>query len=109
MPYGSGAGSGQGGMAAGRRLASESGGVVGASLVSREPRGSPSLREGPVSSVRHRQTVMPVIGDSGAVPPGTRRPRSREEQENGERPDYLVEDEETWQQGSRRIVPPVID
>lgn len=29
--------------------------------------------------------------------------------ENGERPDYLVEDDETWQQGGRRVVPPVID
>lgn len=29
--------------------------------------------------------------------------------EGGERPDYLTEDEETWQQGGRRVVPPVID
>jgi hypothetical protein len=29
--------------------------------------------------------------------------------ENGERPDYLVEDDEAWQQGGRRVVPPVID
>ncbi|MFD4860838.1 hypothetical protein [Streptomyces atratus] len=29
--------------------------------------------------------------------------------EGSERPDYLVEDDETWQQGGRRIVPPVVD
>ncbi|MCX4847703.1 WXG100 family type VII secretion target [Streptomyces sp. NBC_00893] len=29
--------------------------------------------------------------------------------ESGERPDHLVEDDETWQQGGRRVVPPVID
>nr|WSZ96250.1 hypothetical protein OH820_11815 [Streptomyces sp. NBC_00857] len=109
MPHGPGGGIGQGGMAAGRRLASESGGVVGGKPRQQGATGKP-FTPGGSGLVRK----APADGDtrngrSGAVPPGTRRPRSRQERENGERPDYLVEDEETWQQGSRRIVPPVID
>lgn len=45
-------------------------------------------------------------GRGGAAAPQRARDPRRDE---GERPDYLVEDEETWQQGSRRVVPPVID
>ncbi|MEV6674977.1 hypothetical protein [Streptomyces sp. NPDC051162] len=37
----------------------------------------------------------------GSAPPGRR--------QGGRRPDYLVEDEETWSQGNKRVVPPVID
>lgn len=40
-------------------------------------------------------------GAGSAARPGASR--------SGERPDYLTEDEETWQQPGRRIVPPVID
>ncbi|MGW1933856.1 hypothetical protein ACWCPG_31875, partial [Streptomyces sp. NPDC001919] len=46
-------------------------------------------------------------GGSGLVRGGSTQPGEREETK-GERPDYLVEDEETWQQG-RRVAPPVID
>ncbi|MFJ6614159.1 hypothetical protein ACIQPT_28185 [Streptomyces sp. NPDC091289] len=41
----------------------------------------------------------------GATPQRSEDPR----RDASERPDYLVEDEDTWQQGSRRVVPPVID
>ncbi|MEE1802337.1 hypothetical protein PUR57_27210 [Streptomyces sp. JV176] len=44
----------------------------------------------------------------GAVPPRSSGAPRRDDA-RGNRPDYLVEDEETWQQGGRRIVPPVID
>ncbi|WKK21644.1 hypothetical protein QZH56_22660 [Streptomyces olivoreticuli] len=37
----------------------------------------------------------------GSAPPGRR--------QGSRRPDYLVEDEETWSQGNKRVVPPVID
>jgi hypothetical protein len=40
---------------------------------------------------------------------GARTGDSRSDERNGERPDYLTEDEETWQQGARRIVLPVVD
>lgn len=38
-------------------------------------------------------------------------PRSRESRSDadGERSDYLVEDEESWQKSNRCIVPPAID
>ncbi|WP_344280978.1 hypothetical protein [Streptomyces hebeiensis] len=93
MP-GGGGGSGQGGLTGGRRLASESGGVVGGR--NQRPGANPGRAFTP--------------GGSGLVRGGRGPVRARDEEEqSGERPDYLVEDEETWQQGSRRIVPPVID
>ncbi|MEV5197499.1 hypothetical protein [Streptomyces sp. NPDC053720] len=49
----------------------------------------------------------------GGAPEGSTRKgsgaRAARRDENGERPDHLVEDDETWQQGGRRVVPPVID
>jgi hypothetical protein len=45
----------------------------------------------------------------GAIPPNTHTGGRHSDREDAERPDYLTEDEETWQQGSRRIVPPVVD
>ncbi|MFJ2560793.1 MULTISPECIES: hypothetical protein [unclassified Streptomyces] len=45
----------------------------------------------------------------GAVAPHSNGAARRRDDAQGNRPDYLVEDEETWQQGGRRIVPPVID
>jgi hypothetical protein len=51
----------------------------------------------------------PVGRGGPAVPPGSRSAESRREDRRGERPDYLTEDEETWQQGARRATPPVVD
>ncbi|MFJ8753392.1 translation initiation factor IF-2 [Streptomyces sp. NPDC102441] len=45
----------------------------------------------------------------GLRAPSSRRPGDPRRDEGGERPDYLIEDEETWKQGGRRAVPPVID
>ncbi|MFJ2217039.1 hypothetical protein ACIQVO_19805 [Streptomyces sp. NPDC101062] len=45
----------------------------------------------------------------GAVAPHSNGTARRRDDAQGNRPDYLVEDEETWQQGGRRIVPPVIE
>ncbi|MBP2582459.1 hypothetical protein J3A78_002937 [Streptomyces sp. PvR006] len=89
-----GAGAGQHGITGGRRLAGETGGVVGGK----------AQRAGATGG-----TARPFTpGGSGLVRGGSaQRPGEREET-NGERPDYLVEDEETWQQG-RRVAPPVID
>ncbi|MER7998552.1 hypothetical protein [Streptomyces sp. NPDC095613] len=93
MP-GGGGGGGQGGLTGGRRLASESGGVVGGR--NQRPGTNPGRAFTP--------------GGSGLIRGGRGPVRARDEEEqSGERPDYLVEDEETWQQGSRRIVPPVVD
>ncbi|MER5882872.1 hypothetical protein ABT160_03500 [Streptomyces sp. NPDC001941] len=87
MPH-AGGGVGQGG-GAGRRLAYEQGGIVG---------GRPQQGAGDA-------TARPFTpGGTGLVRGGT-----RDEENRGQRPDYLVEDEETWQPGTRRIAPPVID
>ncbi|MEF9883205.1 hypothetical protein [Streptomyces sp. P9-A4] len=88
-----GAGAGQSGISGGRRLAGEAGGVVGGK----------AQRAGAAGGTGRPFTP----GGSGLVRGGATKPGDREEQ-NGERPDYLVEDEETWQQG-RRVAPPVID
>ncbi|MFJ2934095.1 hypothetical protein ACIO8G_15150 [Streptomyces sp. NPDC087219] len=93
-PMGGGMGGGQNGITGGRRLAGETGGVVGGK----------AQRAGATGGAARPFTP----GGSGLVRGGsTQRPGEREET-NGERPDYLVEDEETWQQG-RRVAPPVID
>ncbi|MCX4981182.1 WXG100 family type VII secretion target [Streptomyces sp. NBC_00572] len=88
-----GAGAGQNGITGGRRLAGESGGVVGGK----------AQRAGTTGGAGRPFTP----GGSGLVRGGSTQAGDREET-NGERPDYLVEDEETWQQG-RRVAPPVID
>lgn len=54
-------------------------------------------------------TGLPRGGASGMAPmhgvPGAAPQRRR----GSQRPDYLVEDEETWRRGERRVVPPVIE
>ncbi|MFE6667719.1 hypothetical protein ACFVFH_29700 [Streptomyces sp. NPDC057697] len=83
-----------------RRLAGEPGGVVGG----RQPQGLGPARPftpGGSGLVRGAAAGGPTRSGPGR--------RSTGRDENGERPDYLVEDDETWQQGGRRVVPPVID
>lgn len=41
--------------------------------------------------------------------PNQQRPRAEERDRGGERPDYLTEDEETWEARRRNTAPPVID
>ncbi|MFJ8859420.1 translation initiation factor IF-2 [Streptomyces sp. NPDC102451] len=45
----------------------------------------------------------------GLRAPSSGRPGDPRRDEGGERPDYLIEDEETWKQGGRRVTPPVIE
>ncbi|MFD8631852.1 WXG100 family type VII secretion target [Streptomyces sp. NPDC059533] len=99
-PMGGGAhAGGAGGVSAGRRLASEPGGIVGGrqSTAGRPIAGGKPFTQGGSGLVRN-----------GAVGAGTHAPGKRRDDQGGERPDYLVEDEETWQ-GNRRVAPPVID
>ncbi|MEC4017138.1 WXG100 family type VII secretion target [Streptomyces sp. H27-D2] len=120
MGHGSGAGMGgsadnrQAGVGGARRLASETGGVVGGRPQQRPgatgnrpftPGGSGLVRgtpgaEGESAARGTRGSMGPSAGTHGGSPQRDRRT---------ERPDYLVEDEETWSQNSRRVVPPVID
>ncbi|MEU8761238.1 hypothetical protein [Streptomyces sp. NPDC048659] len=107
---GGGTGAAQSGISGGRRLAGETGGVVGgrpqrpgsASGRPFTPGGSGLVRGGAPGEPAARGAGP--VGRGGSVPAAGRR-----EEERGERPDYLVEDEETWQQGRRRVAPPVID
>ncbi|WP_128976142.1 hypothetical protein [Streptomyces roseicoloratus] len=77
---------------AGRRLATQPGGTIGA----------PST-----SGVSGRPAFTP--GGTGLVrPPASTQQEGEERRTPRNRPDYLSEDEETWTSGQRQIVPPVI-
>ncbi|MGW6837910.1 hypothetical protein ACWGCI_31520 [Streptomyces sp. NPDC054949] len=99
-----------GGSVAGRRLATETGGVAGGRpsvAGGRSATGGQPFTQGGSGLVRGAAGAGPVgsMGHGGA---GTQRPVKRRDGQGGERPDYLAEDEETWQD-DRRVVPPVID
>ncbi|MYT18698.1 hypothetical protein GTW69_00040 [Streptomyces sp. SID7760] len=102
-----GAGGAHGGGVSGspaRRLASEPGGIVGgrqAAAGGRLTTGGQPFTQGGSGLVRNGG----ALGHAGA---GPRSAGKRRDDEGGERPEYLVEDEETWQ-GNRRVAPPVID
>ncbi|WP_405941765.1 WXG100 family type VII secretion target [Streptomyces sp. NBC_00207] len=99
---------GQNGFAGGRRLASEPGGIGGKPGMGARPiAGGQPFTQGGSGLVRNgaRGVGTGAVGHAGAR---TQTPGKRRDDQQGERADYLVEDEETWQ-GSRRVVPPVID
>ncbi|MEV6396447.1 hypothetical protein AB0M39_16975 [Streptomyces sp. NPDC051907] len=108
-------GPGQTGITGGRRLASETGGVVGGRAqpggqnIARPftPGGSGLVRGTSQGASGPGQTGQ--AGRVGAMPHGAGGANPRRDERDGQRPDYLSEDEETWQQGQRRVVPPVID
>ncbi|MFH8818785.1 hypothetical protein [Streptomyces sp. NPDC017862] len=102
---------GQSGIVGGRRLAGETGGMV--SGRPQQPGRMPArpFTPGGTGLVRNGETgdgnrAAGHMGRGGAAASQRARDPRRDE---SERPDYLVEDEETWQQGGRRVVPPVID
>ncbi|WP_327274937.1 hypothetical protein OG609_25480 [Streptomyces sp. NBC_01224] len=100
----SGVGSGgQSGIVGGRRLAGETGGTVGGRPQQPGRTSARPFTPGGTGLVRGAGGQM---GRGGAATPQRAGEPRRDERE---RLDYLVEDEETWQQGSRRVVPPVID
>ncbi|MEU0371260.1 hypothetical protein ABZ070_13525 [Streptomyces sp. NPDC006283] len=103
---------GQGAGGSGRRLAAEAGGIVGgrpqqpgaAGARPFTPGGSGLVR-GATGGPTGQASGQPFMRGAAASTQGT---GDRRTGPNGERPDYLVEDEETWQ-ASRRVAPPVID
>lgn len=108
---GGGAHSGVGGAMASRRLAMESGGVVGGrqpGAVGGSIAGGQAFTQGGSGLVRGGSGAGPVVGPMGHAGAGAQAPGRRGDGQGGDRPDYLAEDEETWQ-GGRRVVPPVID
>lgn len=108
VPGISGGRSGGSGMGGGsQRLVNEPGGTVRAPRgtqpgAGREftPGGTGLVRESPRSG-----GTMGSMGGAMGGSRGTRRPQRRD----GEIPDYLAEDEETWGAGGDGVVPPVID
>ncbi|MFE1909581.1 hypothetical protein ACFW96_38970, partial [Streptomyces gardneri] len=95
---GGGLGAGQNGITGGGRRPRDNGRVVGGKAPPPPPAGAAAGGARPFTP-----------GGSGLVRGGTTQAGDQREEPNGERPDYLVEDEETWQQGNRRVAPPVID
>lgn len=110
-PGGAGAHGSQGGSPMGRRLATEHGGIVGGrqpSAGGRPTTGGQPFTQGGSGLVRNG-TGVPGAGAMGHAGAGARtNPGNRRDDQGGDRPDYLAEDEETWQR-NRRVVPPVID
>ncbi|MFG2340348.1 WXG100 family type VII secretion target [Streptomyces yangpuensis] len=95
----------QAGLPAGRRLATEPGGVMGgrqAGAVGRPIAAGQPFTQGGSGLVRNGAGP---VGHAGA---GMQTPGRGRDNQGGQRPDYLTEDEETWQ-GNRRVAPPVID
>ncbi|MGW7101098.1 hypothetical protein [Streptomyces sp. NPDC054883] len=93
------------GSTVGRRLAMEPGGVVGgrqAGVGGQSAASGRPFTQGGSGLVRNGTGAGPV-GGAGSHVPG-----KRHGGRGGERPDYLAEDEETWQ-ADRPVVPPVID
>ncbi|WP_078618396.1 MULTISPECIES: WXG100 family type VII secretion target [unclassified Streptomyces] len=101
------------GLAGGRRLASETGSIVG-----NRP-GQPGRRSGRPFTTGGSGLVRPSSNAAentngsatGRVGSGSRSSGSRREpeQQEGRRPDYLTEEEETWTRNGHRTLPPVID
>ncbi|MCA1222919.1 WXG100 family type VII secretion target [Streptomyces sp. 8L] len=105
---------GRNGLVGGRRLASEPGGVVGRPTQSEKLGARPFTQGGSglarAGSEETEGREPGQGGRSGTLPRGGRsRARHRDDERGSERPDYLTEEEETWQQGNRRVVPPVIE
>ncbi|MER5552786.1 hypothetical protein ABT001_14065 [Streptomyces sp. NPDC002793] len=103
----SGGGAARGGATGGRPPA---GGIVGGRPQQTARSGERPFTPGGTGLVRGNEAGR-AAGQAGRVSPGPSgsRPGSSRREEGGERPDYLIEDEETWQPGGRRVVPPVID
>ncbi|TGN72188.1 hypothetical protein E5083_30800 [Streptomyces bauhiniae] len=100
-----------GGLGQGRRLASETGGVVGGRTQPGRAASRPFTSGG--SGLVRPSAKAPQEGSTsqvGRTSASGRPANSRKGGEGGEkRPDYLVEDEETWTRNDRRSLPPIVD
>ncbi|MFI9390273.1 hypothetical protein ACIG53_05250 [Streptomyces bauhiniae] len=100
-----------GALGQGRRLASETGGVVGGRTQPGRTGGRP-FTSGGSGLIRPSAKASPEGSTSqvGRTSASGRPANSRKGAESGEkRPDYLLEDEETWTRNDRRSLPPVVD
>ncbi|MFF6786186.1 hypothetical protein [Streptomyces sp. NPDC012510] len=103
----------QNGVAGGRRLASEGGGVMGGRPAQPGRSGTRPFTPGGAGLVRPSGAPDPThgstVGRAGTSSHHAPASDTRRDRPQGERPDYLVEDEETWNRGNRRTLPPVVD
>ncbi|WP_282701040.1 hypothetical protein [Streptomyces sp. CC219B] len=95
-----------------RRLASEAGGVVGNRPVQPSHTGGRPFTPGGSGLVRPSSNAADpsrgaAAGRTGAAS-SSAHTSSRRKDRQGQRPDYLAEDEETWVRDDRRNLPPVI-
>lgn len=104
-----GAGRSQNGVAGGRRLAGEAGGVVGGRPQQSGRTAGRPFTPGGTGLVRNAADSAENRGAGVAGRGGSTQRPGEARRDERQRPDYLIEDEETWQQGGRRVVPPVID
>ncbi|MGW2212779.1 WXG100 family type VII secretion target [Streptomyces sp. NPDC001781] len=96
----------------GRRLASETGGVLGGRSGQPGRSGGRPFTSGGSGLVRPPAKGSDKVQGSqlGRTGAASRSADSRKPGEQpGKRPDYLVEDEETWTRDGRRTLPPVVD
>ncbi|GAA2455715.1 hypothetical protein [Streptomyces glaucus] len=104
--------SGTAGGPTGRRPSSETGGVVGARPIQSGHTGARPFTPGGSGLVRPGASGVsahgPVAGRGTPLSP-TNPSNSRREEQRGQRPDYLLEEEETWVRQNRRALPPVVD
>lgn len=105
---------GQSGVSGGRRLAGETGGVVGGRSQQPGRTGTRPFTPGGSGLVRAATSTESArgtgsVGRGAPMSPHASRTVDSRRDAGGQRPDYLTEDEETWQQGARRVIPPVID
>ncbi|MFJ8887462.1 hypothetical protein ACIRJR_29205 [Streptomyces sp. NPDC102402] len=106
----SGGGAARSGAMGGRPPAGGSGGVVGGRPRQAGRSGERPFTPGGTGLVRGNESGRAAGQAAGGLrAPSSRRPADLRRDEGGERPDYLIEDEETWKQGGRRATPPVID
>lgn len=96
------------GLGGSQRLVTEPGGTV------RTPRGTQAgagreFTQGGTGLVRESTRSGGAMGPMGGAMGGSQGTGRRSQRRDGESPDYLAEDEETWGTGDNGVVPPVID
>jgi hypothetical protein len=114
MPVGGNSGGGHSNAApTGRRLATETGGMIGNRPNQPGNGGARPFTPGGTGLTRHAGGAAPAQASTqrrdGATAHAANSPSPRHDSRQSDRPDYLTEDEETWQRGNRRPLPPVVN
>ncbi|MFF8638541.1 hypothetical protein ACF052_30550 [Streptomyces pilosus] len=116
IPMGGGAASGQSTSPGSRRLASESGGVIGSRAPQPGRPGTRAFTPGGAGLIRPSSTGDAHQSAAGSRAGGAAYPaqqpvsrRDSQEDRSQRRPNYLAEEDETWLGRDRRTVPPVVD